>query len=58
MAIRFDTPEFLLKDGQPCMGWTPTPQELVTKQVAEAIAKDREGKVRQALIDLGWTPPA
>lgn len=39
------------------MAWHPTPQEIITKQVFDAISRDREGKVRQALIDLGWTPP-
>lgn len=31
--------------------------EQVRRQVADAIANDTEGKVRQALIELGWTPP-
>lgn len=31
--------------------------EQVRRQVSEAIARDTEGKVRQALIELGWTPP-
>jgi hypothetical protein len=29
----------------------------VLAQVVKAIAEDREGKIRQALISLGWTPP-
>ena len=31
--------------------------EQVRRQVADAIARDTDGKVRQALIELGWTPP-
>lgn len=38
-------------------GMVPAPQDIVTRQVAEALASDTENKVRQALIDLGWTPP-
>ena len=54
----YDFPEtFIGADGQPKIGWTPTPQEIITKQVIDKIAGDREGKFRQALIDLGWTPP-
>lgn len=33
------------------------PMDEVRKQVAERLASDTEGKVKQALIDLGWTPP-
>jgi hypothetical protein len=33
------------------------PIQIIQRQVADAIARDTEGKVRQALIDLGWTPP-
>ena len=43
--------------GQPVIRWTPTPAEVIAKQIAEKIANDREGKLRKALIDLGWTPP-
>lgn len=39
------------------IGLITAPQETVTKQVVEALAMDTEKKVRQALIDLGWTPP-
>lgn len=35
-----------------------TPYELVLKQVSEAIVFDQEGKVKRALIELGWTPPS
>ena len=31
--------------------------ERVTAEVARTIASDCDGKIRQALIDLGWTPP-
>jgi hypothetical protein len=34
-----------------------TPIQIIQRQVADAIARDRDGKIRQALIDLGWTPP-
>lgn len=34
-----------------------TPMEQVRKQVMAAIIADKEGKIRQALIELGWTPP-
>lgn len=37
--------------------WHPTPAQIIAKDVAEAIAADWDGKIRQALIDLGWTPP-
>ncbi len=43
--------------GEHGLCWEPIPAEIVAKQVAEAIASDRDGKIRQALIDLGWTPP-
>lgn len=33
------------------------PLDEIMRQVSYVIANDREGKVRQALIDLGWTPP-
>lgn len=35
-----------------------TPQQEIMKQVSDRLANDTEGKFRQALIDLGWTPPA
>ncbi len=34
------------------------PQEQVTRQVADAIVRDKETKIVKALIDLGWTPPS
>lgn len=34
----------------------PTAQRVAQK-VAEQIAHDHDGKVRAALIGLGWTPP-
>ena len=34
----------------------PSPA-TVAHDVAMALARDREGKIRQALIDMGWTPP-
>lgn len=37
--------------------WDPTPQEVILKQVTDAIALDREQKTIAALISLGWTPP-
>lgn len=56
--IRFDDPvETLDEAGQPVLRWNPTPYDVVRRQVAEAIAADRDGKVRAALIELGWTPP-
>lgn len=33
------------------------PTDQVFRQVAEAIHADTEGKVKAALIALGWTPP-
>ncbi len=35
-----------------------TPTQKVYDQVSHAIANDRDNKVKQALIDLGWRPPA
>lgn len=29
----------------------------VRDEMLLAMARDREGKLRRALIDLGWTPP-
>lgn len=43
--------------GEHGLCWQPTPVEIIAGQVAEAIARDRDGNIRQALIDLGWTPP-
>jgi hypothetical protein len=34
-----------------------TPQEIIRRQLVEKLAADKEGKIRAALIDLGWTPP-
>lgn len=34
-----------------------SPIEEIRKQVMAHIAADKEGKFRQVLIDLGWTPP-
>lgn len=31
--------------------------ETVRHDVVMAFQRDTEGKIRQALIDLGWTPP-
>lgn len=31
--------------------------ERVAQQVSERISHDRDGKVRSALIKMGWTPP-
>lgn len=30
----------------------------VARRVTNAIAADTEGKIRRALIEMGWTPPA
>ena len=58
-AIRhYDRPFHVTENGSHFLRWEPTPQEIITRQVADHIAQDREGKIRQALIDLGWTPPA
>lgn len=58
--ISFDEPYGVFDEETHSYGfaWNPTPRELIQKQVAEAITNDREGKIRQALIELGWTPPA
>jgi len=32
--------------------------QKVAEDLLMAFNKDVEGKIRQALIDLGWTPPA
>lgn len=31
--------------------------QAVAKQISEILSNDKEGMIRQALIDLGWTPP-
>lgn len=36
------------------IAWHPSPAEEFLRQVSNAIAY---GKIRQALIGLGWTPP-
>jgi len=58
-CITYDTPYVAFNENGKVyeVRWTPTPREVIAKQVAEMIAADREGKIRQALIDLGWTPP-
>lgn len=58
-VFRYDSPFHDLDDESKghFLKWTPTPSQLIAKQVAEMIASDHEGKIRQALIDLGWTPP-
>lgn len=56
--LSYDRPyPYRTQTGEHGLRWEPTPAEIVAKQVAAAIASDRDGKVRQALIDLGWTPP-
>lgn len=56
--MKFDTPEYFKgKNGEHLVGWTPTPADVIARQVADAIAADRDGKIRAALIALGWTPP-
>lgn len=55
--IRFDKPEYVIDNDAHLIRWNPTPAQVIARQVAESIANDREGKIRQALIDLGWTPP-
>jgi hypothetical protein len=32
------------------------PLDEIRRQVAEAIVNDREGKLKQVLIELGWSP--
>lgn len=57
--IKFDGLDYFKgKNGEHLVGWTPTPAEAIARQVADAIAADRDGKIRAALIALGWTPPA
>ena len=34
------------------------PYPDIYSQLAKRIAADTEGKLRQALIEMGWTPPA
>lgn len=54
----YDTPRYEIgPSGEHLLKWEPTPLEVITKQVADKIAADREGKFRAALISLGWTPP-
>lgn len=55
---KYDAPRMVSDASGLRVEWTPTPQEEITRQVANAIITDRDGKVRQALIDLGWTPPS
>ena len=56
--IRYDEPEIVeLNDSRYLLGFRPTPYETILKQVRESIAEDQEGKMRRALIELGWTPP-
>jgi hypothetical protein len=58
-CLTYDTPELFFNEATKSheLRWTPTPSQVIAKQVAEMIAADREGKVREALIALGWTPP-
>lgn len=59
MATLYDTPHVIFDEATKShhIEWTPTPMDLIRKQVMETIAADRDGKIRQALIELGWTPP-
>jgi hypothetical protein len=58
-CLTYDTPELVFNEVTKSyeLRWTPTPREVIARQVAEMIATDREGKLREALIALGWTPP-
>jgi hypothetical protein len=53
----YDSPFLVENDDGHFLRWHPTPIEIIAKQVRDAISADREGKFRQALISLGWTPP-
>lgn len=57
--LSYDTPQVVFDESskEHRVQWTPTPRETILRQVSEAIAADREGKLREALIALGWTPP-
>lgn len=59
MATLYDTPHVVFDETTKShsLQWTPTPMDIIRRQVTDMIAADREGKVRQALIELGWTPP-
>lgn len=57
-ALAYDRPHHYRTDaGEIGLQWHPTPRDLITQKVAEAIADDLDGKIRLSLIDLGWTPP-
>lgn len=48
-------PEFKFDDGNYLL-MGPS-QRTVTKDLALAFARDIDGKIRTALIEMGWTPP-
>lgn len=56
--FKYYDPKAVEKDGGYHLEWTPAPYEEIVRQVADAIANDRDGKIKRALIDLGWTPPS
>lgn len=35
----------------------PASMDQIRRQAADALARDTEGKARQAMIELGWMPP-
>ncbi|MDF1778759.1 MAG: hypothetical protein P1V13_22275 [Rhizobiaceae bacterium] len=55
--FKYDAPEWENVDGRNTLSWTPVSAREMERQVAEAIAIDRDNKIRQSLIALGWTPP-
>ena len=50
---------FIKKEGDYILDFSDmvSPMEEIRRKVLEAIADDHEGKVRQTLIELGWSPP-
>lgn len=55
MMLRYE-PKFIT-EGTNSFLYGPT-LEAVRDDIVLAFHNDVEGKIRQALIDLGWTPPS
>lgn len=51
------THSFKMEDAGQTLSVYAVPLEKVVADLQMAFALDREGKIRQALIDMGWTPP-
>lgn len=49
---------FKMADAGRTLSVYDVPREKVIADLQLAFALDRDGKIRQALIDMGWTPPA